>query len=357
MASLLDPSLPPRYGGAELQMYTLASALCQDLRFEVHFMVDVIPDGKQTPQRMRLHRFPPTIVRGVPVISALVNIGRWVRALRNTGCDWYVQMTGGALTFYAAAARVLLRKRMVFWLSTDADVDGSLLDATPKAKRLYLRGRNWADVVFAQHDGQQTALANQGLRARILPSGFAIPEEGPAVNRDIVLWVASCQRLKQPELFIDLAQALPDLEFVMVMTPRDRAYFDEVVESAQEQSNLEILPGVDDLTPYYRRAIALVNLSTVEGFPNTFIEAAIQRAPVLSLNVDPANMLSEYGAGICAGGDMSLLISSLRLLAEDEGLRKRLGSAGRAYALAHHDVQQTVEVLKREILDGRVSGR
>lgn len=348
MASLLDPSLPPRHGGAELQMFLLGKELSRDPAVEVHFMVNEIPAGAVLPDGIEWCTFPPTIVRGVPIVSAVINIVRWTRALGDTNCDWFIQMSGGSLTFHVALARVLLLRRMAFWLSSDADVDGGLLVRTPKVQRTYLWARRHVDVVFAQHGEQQRALAHEGIQSVILRSGFCIRAERDRSGREIILWVASCQPLKQPRLFLELARRVPEAKFVMVMTPRDESYFKTIEEEARDIENLELLPGVPDVGLYYDRAIALVNLSTVEGFPNTFLEAAMSSTPVVSLNVDPESMLSD-GAGVACGGDYEFLVRQVRLLVSDASMADRLGCAAREYVVERHDVVKTAETFKRAL--------
>ena len=70
----------------------------------------------------------------------------------------------------------------------------------------------------------------------------------------------------------------------MVMTPRIQSDFEQVRELALTAPNLTLLHGVPDVRPYYDRAVALVNMSIVEGFPNTFLEAAMSSTPIVSIS-------------------------------------------------------------------------
>lgn len=356
MATLLDPTLPPRHGGAELQVLRLAEEFGRDERFSVHLMVDEIPQHAIAIPGVELHRFPPAVQRGPGRVRALGNIVRWILAVGGMDCDWLVQMTGNPLTFHIAIARLVLRKRMVFLLSTDADVDGSLWAGSPKVRRQYLWARRHADLTMAQHQGQQEALRAMGIESYILPSGFPIRPDSGCAERDIVLWVASCQPLKQPELFMELAQRHSGTPFVMITTPRVRPYFEETCARAAGVPNLTVIHGVPDLRPYYDRAIALVNTSTVEGFPNTFLEAAMSSTPIVSLNVDPDHMLSQAGAGIAGLGEFDRVVEGVGQLIRNPSERARRGAAARRYVVERHDVKQTASILKRLILEFRTSG-
>ena len=48
-------------------------------------------------------------------------------------------------------------------------------------------------------------------------------------------------------------------------------------------------------------AKALINTSNFEGFPNIFLEAWAVGVPVISLKVNPGNVIDKYSLGICCG--------------------------------------------------------
>ena len=52
---------------------------------------------------------------------------------------------------------------------------------------------------------------------------------------------------------------------------------------------------------YYARARVLINTSTTEGLPVTFIVAACQGTPILTSNLDPAGFFERYGHGLVLG--------------------------------------------------------
>jgi glycosyltransferase involved in cell wall biosynthesis len=65
--------------------------------------------------------------------------------------------------------------------------------------------------------------------------------------------------------------------------------YDEIATATQKVSNL-IFHGFvpyHKVNEYFSRASLFVNTSSIEGFPNTFIQAWMHYTPVVGLNVDP----------------------------------------------------------------------
>jgi glycosyltransferase involved in cell wall biosynthesis len=85
----------------------------------------------------------------------------------------------------------------------------------------------------------------------------------------------------------------------------------------------------------------LVNTSDYEGFPNTFIQAWLHEVPVVSLHVDPDNVLTRQGLGFHSGG-LDRLVQDTRNLIENTDLRTRIGKKARAYALEHHGLARNL---------------
>ncbi|MGH7255989.1 MAG: glycosyltransferase, partial [Nitrospirales bacterium] len=103
------------------------------------------------------------------------------------------------------------------------------------------------------------------------------------------------------------------------------------------------LPEVDR---FFARAKILVNTSTYEGFPNTFVQAALHGAPILSWTVDPDRVLTTQQIGLCAGGSFECLVEAVGRLCADESARRALADRAREYARRHHDLNRTVAEFK-----------
>ena len=85
----------------------------------------------------------------------------------------------------------------------------------------------------------------------------------------------------------------------------------------------------------------MVNTSDFEGFPNTFIEAWMRGVPVISLNVDPDNILERKKIGFHSR-TYNKLCKQLTFLMNNESVRNEMGMRAYQYAKAYHSKEMMV---------------
>ncbi len=119
-------------------------------------------------------------------------------------------------------------------------------------------------------------------------------------------------------------------------------------------SNLTFLDYVPypDMKTYYKKSMVLINTSDFEGFPNTFIEAAMHHTPVISLNSDPNRMLSKHQCGVFCKGDFSLMVEELEKLLNSEKELGRMGDNAFRYARENHQLDDAVAKINCIIRNG-----
>jgi glycosyltransferase involved in cell wall biosynthesis len=117
-----------------------------------------------------------------------------------------------------------------------------------------------------------------------------------------------------------------------------KGYEEEVRRSAAQVPNLELLPPRprEELLAEVRRAAAVVTTSSIEGMPNTFLEAWARGIPVLSLEVDPDRRLADDGLGLLAEGSMERFTEQAAALWRDSELRAEIGERGRRFVERTH---------------------
>jgi glycosyltransferase involved in cell wall biosynthesis len=95
----------------------------------------------------------------------------------------------------------------------------------------------------------------------------------------------------------------------------------------------------------FSQAKLFVNTSTFEGFPNTFVQAALHCVPILSWRVNPDSVLTTHRIGACADSSFERLVEETGRFADDEELRREAGDRARRYAETHHDVARAAEAV------------
>ncbi|MDR5674238.1 glycosyltransferase family 4 protein [Halalkaliarchaeum sp. AArc-GB] len=344
--------IEPGTGGAERQQYMLATGL-RDLGYEISIAtLDYDQARRDRVNRIDVWRVIPD-VRGVP--RAPYKAWKTIRGLREIDADVYYVRGNDLLCMIAALHTSLADASFVYAVANDANVDPELLARQGVFRHPFLLAMRTADRVVAQtHHQQELLISEHDVEAPRIPNGYEIPEESEVVphsDRGYVLWVGSMDPTqKRPDRFLDLARELPDVPFRMIGPPDNDApgHFDEIETEAADIPNLEFLGFVDphEIHEHYRSAIALVNTSDYEGFPNVFLEAWRYATPVVSLYHSLDGVLDEQPVGTHAGS-MDALVDAVDHISSDVSLRQELGDGGREHMIENYSFDQLLDRYER----------
>jgi glycosyltransferase involved in cell wall biosynthesis len=350
------------FGGAEVQFFLLSQALSADPAYSVSVLTSVEGAGGAelhgrltVIKRTRRGRYMARPARGwFEALRAWG--GYWAaffemrRVLREINADVYLHAGAGVeVGAYALICR-LLRRRFVYVVASIADLSDPYGQVQGPLRWLHAIGVRLAHAVVCRTREQQTLLQTRYRRDSVLiRTGHPLlpPVEDPKTS---VLWVGRIDPLKQPEMFLALAERLEKERCVMVAM-RNEAHdglLKTVRDWASELPNLTLHEDVpwSEIGRFFREAKLLVNTSTYEGFPNTFVQAAMHRTPILSWTVDPDGVLARHRIGVCAGGSFDRLVEAAgRLCNSPEALAEH-GARALRYASEHHDLNRSVEELK-----------
>jgi glycosyltransferase involved in cell wall biosynthesis len=338
-------------GGAEAQIAYLAAALAQ-LGEEVGL---IYGDG-----RGREHRHAVagvTCIDSAPSWRHPASLAAFWRALHVLSPDvLYAQLPSDFLWMMGLLARRRPGARFLYQLANDVHCDPW---TAYDYKRwfhapLYALGLHMAEAITAQHDYQRTLLSPR-LRKRVatvvpnlVRSISEYSREYEATTFDAI-FIALIRPQKQLGVFLDLAEAFPDLRFAVV-----GGFAPEV--SADLRASLETrLAGLSNVTflgprraeevvTLLEKTKVLVNTSLFEGFPNTMLEAWSVGVPVVSLSVDPGGVIEREQLGIVSGTTAHLQ-RDLATLARTASLNQRLGGNGLAYVRHRHSLQAVCKAL------------
>jgi glycosyltransferase involved in cell wall biosynthesis len=168
--------------------------------------------------------------------------------------------------------------------------------------------------VFAQHEGQKQIMQKRGIKSVVFPNLIDLALIPPVDNpgHDYFLYVGWIDKRKGFSDFYKLVKNSPEHAFKVIGPPRD----DEGLyyyEKLRPLKNVTLLGKLDhsETLQYIASSKALISTSQMEGFPNIFIEAWASGIPVLSLKVDPGNIIKKERLGVTANGDVNYLIKAI----------------------------------------------
>jgi glycosyltransferase involved in cell wall biosynthesis len=198
-----------------------------------------------------------------------------------------------------------------------------------------------AAEVVVQTEEQEVLCRQRFGRNAVVINSLAEPATATTAMPEAFLWVGRLTHYKRPEMFVELARALPDARFRMVGVPwgdeGERIAADLRAYSAHLE-NLELLEPRprEDLLRLTDSAVAMVNTAEYEGMPNIFLEAWSRGVPALAMSHDPGGVVERHGLGGFAAGDPEKFARLARDLWSTRGDRAQLSQRCVTYIAQQH---------------------
>ncbi len=344
-----------RYVGGESVQHVLLARAWRDLGHDVSI---VVHDEGQGARR---------VIDGITAIAAhkreagipglrffYPRTTRLVSAMTAADADVYYQSPAGAFTGITAWFCRTARRRFVFRVASDSDC-AKVHERIRfwRDRKLYDFGLRRADVRAAQTESQARMLrSNLGLDSSVVNMIVEQPRPANGTEKDIdVLWLSNLRSLKRPELALELARHLPKVRFTLAggPMPGGKTYYDDVAAAAARLPNVTMLGAVPytDTGALFDRAKIFLNTSSVEGFPNTFLQAWIRGVPVVSY-FDPDDIVRRMQLGR-VGTSIDEIREGIRELLEVDGYREHIGQQARDFA--HREFTTGVATRYLELLE------
>jgi glycosyltransferase involved in cell wall biosynthesis len=250
---------------------------------------------------------------------------------------------------------------------------GDLL--TWKQERAQAAVLRWCDAVVCNSRAAAVRLARFGLRESqiaVIANGLppeAFAETPSALTRPFgslrVGMIARMNtRTKNHPSFLRMAARLrarhPELQFVLVGDGPLRTDFERQAKELGLQEDGLFLGDRTDITAVLASIDISVLPSASESLSNVILESMAAGVPVVATGVGGNSELIAEDRGILVpAGDEEALIAAVERLLTDEGMRRSLGQAAKAFARKNFTLErmtQQHEELYRKLLD-RKSGR
>jgi len=332
---IFNPETGDYVGGAEVDLYYLATEIALDSNFEVSAVVaDYGQKEIETIEGV-------TIFRSLNFSKNVLNgLFRTWQALKRADADIYMMKCASPGVPLVSIFCKLHRRIFIYRLASMLESDGTYVKQHPILGKLFNWSLRHADAIFAQNVTDEKNLGKTtGIHSRTIPNGHRLGQI-PQQPRDIIMWAGYDRPVKNPDGFLELAKAVPEERFVLIcQAPEKDSHYADLIARAGKIPNLQFIPHVpfDQIENFFSRAKVLVNTSHSEGFPNAFIQACKCGTPILSFKVNPDGFLDTHVCGLCCNGDPALLISNLRFMLDGERYVE-LGSNARRYSEKYHDI-------------------
>jgi glycosyltransferase involved in cell wall biosynthesis len=340
---LFNPDVKEVFGGAEVDLYYLATELAKDKNFEVSFIA--ADYGQQETETIEGVRIIKTLNFKESALAGAIKV--W-KGLRKADARIYFQEAASWGTFLVALFCKLHKRIFIYRTASEQECDGTYLKQHYFAGKAFRWSLRNALKTVAQNETDKNNLEQTaGICSIVIPNAHRLPVLRE-VQRDIILWVGRSVRSKRPELFIQLAEKTPDERFTMVcqQATGDEKY-EELLARARYVKNLQFIEHVPfcEIDRYFQRAKVFVSTSELEGFPNTFIQACNYAVPILSLKVNPDGFINSYNCGMSCNDDWQRLVDSLKVMLQKQ-YYLGLGKNARKYVEEHHDLTKIIQKYK-----------
>lgn len=350
--NIYRPKIDRIMGGAETQLYFLMEELKKHKKIEVH-VLSTIEDYPEI-----------EIIDGITFWKVRDDCNKRFRNfwsickmfldLKRINADVYILRSASFEVGLVAFFCKLFHRQMIFMVASSIDSEGIFSrESSRQTAKMYEYGLRHASIILAQNQEQIQGLKkNYGVSAELFLNGFKIkPYTNTDVNKKTILWVGRGHPIKQPEIFVDLAQKFPEEQFVMILNRQDRAVTASVESHSRDLKNFRLLHFVPlrEIDQYFQEAKLFVNTSTLEGFPNTFIQAGMYYCPILSLIVNPDLVLDRHHIGWCAHGDKDAFYHLTEHILTHQDEREEYAKNARHYVERFHDIGKNVERIQELI--------
>ncbi|MCM8537799.1 MAG: glycosyltransferase [Lentisphaeraceae bacterium] len=263
------------------------------------------------------------------------------------GIDANIYFTFGVKNISAGIIEYCSKKnkKSVLFLTQESDLNAAYLNNTKSSNEIGVSHKNClfclkaATHIICQSESQKEQLLSIFNRTSTL-----LPNPAPQIHlenegsQNYILWVGrSDSHVKRPQLCLEVAKACPSYKFIMVMNRSDNKIFEDIFN--QKPNNLSIVEHLphSEMTKLFSNCSLFLSTSANEGFPNVFLEAACKGKPIISLSVNPNQILTKHNCGFFAQSDLKKLVLHLNELLQNKKLYKSISQNCLKYVKENHN--------------------
>ncbi len=342
--AIFDSRSQAPIGGTLVQMRIVAQKLSENPQNQVSFLVGDFGQASE-------EKYGSIIVyRSVNLKRSFLNILKapillW-RDFNKINAEVYITSSASPEVGLLVLFGLIHKKKVIYRVAHKWDCSGEYVSKNGFFGKIFEWGLRHAYAVVVQTQEQAVLLKERyNLDGIIISNSYSVTKAFTNKNEEI-LWVSRCEKWKNPESFLMLAESLPQFKFIMIC-PKQRyqeEYHEKIKNQAYQLKNLCFIDFVpfDQIQEYFNVAKVFVGTSEYEGFPNTYLQACIGRTPIVSLKVDPDCFIHENNLGYIAQGDQALLSKFVSRLLQDKSDWTKKSVNAFDYVSKKHDIERNI---------------
>lgn len=348
---------PINKGGAEYQSFLISEKLKNS--FDI-FFIDI---GQSTDECIFLNGIK-IYTLSAPNFFFVGNLyfslkNKILSILEKEKPDFIYQRVGYSATGIAASFAKRNESKLIWHIAHKNNVEPWKLRLSKNIissfiEKKYLEyGLKNADIIIGQAKYQDILLRKNYNRKcdYVIPNFHPLPENEIIKSDSIkVVWIANIKENKQPKKFVELANHLKhyhQVEFVMAGRQANNEWSKILKVTNNDMRNFRFLGelNIEEVNSLLSSSHIFVNTSLSEGFPNTFIQAWMRRVPVVSLHVDPDDVLKENAIGFHSV-TFEQMIQDVEQLIKNNKLREEMGKKAQKFAYKKHSLGNIDKILE-----------
>jgi glycosyltransferase involved in cell wall biosynthesis len=206
-------------------------------------------------------------------------------------------------------------------------------NAVKRADRVFFTAKHLSEKVKSKYSFKS--------KADFLPTPVDVPDQIQKAQVPTVCFLGRWDRRKRPELFFELAKKNPQVKFIAVGKSRDVRWDQILRDSYCNLPNLEMAGFINqfstnELSAILGKSWILINTSSREGLPTSFLEALAHRCSILS-SVNPDSVVERFGWHV-KDDDFS---KGLEHLLKDNQWKEK-GERGYQYVKENYEIKNVI---------------
>jgi len=342
------------HGGAELQLYLLSKNLSLISNDEIIFLV-----GNFKQPKIEYHE-KIKLIRTIKLENKELFFVKIFKALKlffqliKLNPDVIITSTHNSVVGLISVYKKIFRKKHIHRTASLIEVNLKWINDNGLTGKIFKYGLENADIIFTQNNEHKELLKKLHNVNSIILKNILTIENKIETSKNFILWVSRFAQLKQPYLFLNLAKLFPEQLFVMICPHTENEIKDWTIlkDEAAKIKNLNFIEKIEfsKIQIYFNQAQIFVNTSEYEGFPNTFLQAALGYTPIVSLNVNPDNFLNNYDCGFYCENNYDILVEKIKLFIQNPKVMTEKGINCYNYLVENHNSVSICNLLNQTII-------